>query len=79
MKNDKVLQQFIASQLKLHMVQKGIGRDEVAKQLGVTGSCISNLLSGRNNLTCRSISRLAGAIGCEIRLELHPTEQKIGA
>lgn len=61
------------------MHNRGVTRNEVAAKLRVSGPCISNLLSGRNNLTSASIERLANAIGCEIDIVIRPKSIAVGS
>ncbi|MGH8910655.1 MAG: helix-turn-helix domain-containing protein [Egibacteraceae bacterium] len=48
----------------------GVTRGQLASRLGVSPSRISQILSGKENLTLRSLAALGWALG--IRFELHP-------
>lgn len=52
------------------MVSKGLSRSELADRLGRSRGFISQVLSGRRNLTLRTLADISDALGCQARFAL---------
>ena len=48
----------------------GLTQSELAARLGKTKGFISQIMSGGRNLTLRTLSDVAGAIGCRVQVNL---------
>lgn len=53
---------------------RGMKRQDLAEKLGVTPGRVSQALRGDENLTLRSLAKLAHALGAEISLRVYPQE-----
>ncbi len=56
----------------------GLTQSELAARLGKTKGFVSQIMSGGRNLTLRTLSDVAGAIGCRVQVNL-VSETKSGA
>jgi transcriptional regulator with XRE-family HTH domain len=54
--------------------ERGLTRSEVAKRLGKTKGFVSQLLAGGRNLTLRTVTDIADAIGISLKVALHGAE-----
>ncbi len=68
---EEVLQGETTDTLLGLLTSLGLTRRELAGRLGVTPGRVSQILSGDENLTIRSLAALGWALG--IRFDLHPT------
>jgi transcriptional regulator with XRE-family HTH domain len=50
----------------------GITQTELAAKLGKSKGFVSQILGGGRNLTLRTLADVAGALDCEVRLDLEP-------
>ena len=53
------------------MSEHKISRAELAEAMGVSPGRVSQILSGDENLTLRTLSSVAAALGAEIEMALH--------
>jgi transcriptional regulator with XRE-family HTH domain len=53
------------------MSENKISRADLAQAMGVSPGRVSQILSGDENLTLRTLSSVAAALGAEIELALH--------
>lgn len=60
----------VARRLREELDRQHITHDTLARQLGVSKGEVSEILSGRRNLTLRTLVRVARALGHEVRLRL---------
>ncbi|MGH3212181.1 MAG: helix-turn-helix transcriptional regulator [Trebonia sp.] len=60
------------------MSENKISRADLAQSLGVSPGRVSQILSGDENLTLRTLSSVAAALGAEIELALHAIEGEEG-
>lgn len=67
----------IASVFDLIMEENGINKTTMAEKLGVTKSLVTQVLSGNRNLTVRTMSDFAFALGGNIRFSFIPAMQDI--
>jgi transcriptional regulator with XRE-family HTH domain len=61
----------ITNELEILMNRLNISNADLAKKLGCSSPYITKLLSGQN-LTIKSIARIAAAIGCDIGIKIEP-------
>jgi transcriptional regulator with XRE-family HTH domain len=57
----------VTEAIATRMREAGLSRSEVAAKIGVTKGHVSQLLSGRRNMTLRSLAELLWACGLEVR------------
>lgn len=48
----------------------GLKQSELAERMGKTKGFVSQIMSGGNNLTLRTLADVAGAIGCRVQVNL---------
>jgi transcriptional regulator with XRE-family HTH domain len=54
------------------MKQQGVSRAVLAKRLGTSSAYVTKILRGRANFTLASMTKMARALNCELRLHLAP-------
>ena len=54
------------------MKKRGVNRVELAERLGVKPSYVTRLLSGRANLTIKTMARMCAAVQCEFSTTVFP-------
>jgi transcriptional regulator with XRE-family HTH domain len=57
-----------------YMERENVSRSELAKRLDVSKGWITQILSGGRNLTLRTLSDVADALGYEVKLRFKPSE-----
>jgi predicted transcriptional regulator len=62
------------AEMQISMDESGLKRSQLAEKLGRPKSFISRILSGNHNLTIRTMARVFGACGFEIRFNRVPIE-----
>jgi antitoxin component HigA of HigAB toxin-antitoxin module len=60
------------AEIQIAMDESGLKKSELADKLGRPRSFISRILSGNHNLTIRTMARVFGACGFEIRFQRAP-------
>jgi DNA-binding Xre family transcriptional regulator len=60
------------------MSENKISRADLAQSMGVSPGRVSQILSGDENLTLRTLSSVAAALGAEIELALHAIDGEEG-
>lgn len=55
------------------MEEKGIGRAELADELGVSRAFVSKLLNGTPNLTIKTLMKMTDALGRELSIKMPPS------
>jgi len=60
----------ITEAILAQMEQRGFSRASVARALGASRAHVSELLTGRRNMTLHTLADLASALGCRAELEL---------
>ena len=53
------------------MAEKGLIHKDLADSLGVSQQRVSQILSGRYNVTVRTLSRIAEALDLKLKIELY--------
>ena len=56
------------------MREHKVSRADLAQSMGVSAGRVSQILSGEENLTLRTLSGVVGALGAEFEVTLHPVE-----
>lgn len=55
-----------------------ISKNEVASRLGVSPGRVSQIFSGRENLTLRTLASLAWSLGMKVSFQVEPMENRSG-
>lgn len=63
----------VAAAFKWYMREHKTNQSELAVRLGVSEGRVSQILNGRQNLTCKTIEALGEALGAEVELTLTPS------
>jgi transcriptional regulator with XRE-family HTH domain len=74
---DEELSQLVTqltNEINWHMHQRGLTRADLASRMGVSPGRVSQVLSGGENLTLRTLASLATALGGRFELALRPRE-----
>lgn len=53
------------------MAERSIDQRELARRLGKTPGFVSHLLTGRRNMTLRTLADIADALDCDVTFTLH--------
>jgi transcriptional regulator with XRE-family HTH domain len=53
-------------------IQRGLTQEEVAQRAGTTQSVIARIESGEQNISIKTLSKLANALKANIRIDLQP-------
>ncbi len=57
------------------MTEHKLSRADLAQAMGVSAGRVSQILSGGENLTLRTLSSVISALGAELEITLHPAEE----
>lgn len=60
----------VVNEIRFEMAKQGINQRELARRTGLSEQEISRLLSGRRNMTLRSVVSLALHLGCRVEVSL---------
>lgn len=66
----------ICKKIREYMKRNNISQKELAQHLGCSEACISKQLSGKTNLTLKTIIRLLKAINVKMTVLLQPIEKE---
>lgn len=61
--------------LEAYLESTGITRKELATRLGISPGRVTQILSGGENLTLRSLASVAWALGLRLQMEAAPTDR----
>jgi transcriptional regulator with XRE-family HTH domain len=64
----------LMNEINWHMRERGLTRADLAGRMGVSPGRISQVLSGGENLTLRTIASLATALDARFEMDLRPRE-----
>jgi len=64
----------VINEINWYMRQRGLTRAELAERLGVSPGRVSQILSGGENLTSRTLVALSTALDAHFNIELVPTK-----
>lgn len=56
--------------INARMLAQGISNVELAQRMGTTRSYITRLFRGSTNLSVQTMTRLADAVGCSVRVQV---------
>jgi transcriptional regulator with XRE-family HTH domain len=62
----------VTNEINWNMREHGITRADLASRMGVSPGRVSQVLSGGDNLTLRTLAALATALDAEFQVELEP-------
>jgi transcriptional regulator with XRE-family HTH domain len=68
----------LTNEINWHMHQRGLSRADLASRMGVSPGRVSQVLSGGENLTLRTLASLATALDGRFELSLRPREPATG-
>jgi transcriptional regulator with XRE-family HTH domain len=69
----------VTNEINWHMREHNLTRADLASRMGVSPGRISQVLSGGENLTLRTLASLATALGTQFDLALSPRERVVSA
>jgi transcriptional regulator with XRE-family HTH domain len=69
----------LMNEINWHMRERGLTRADLASRMGVSPGRISQVLSGGENLTLRTLASLATALDARFEMDLRPREGGGGA
>ncbi len=69
----------VTNEITWYMRELKIGRAELAGRLGVSPGRVSQILSGGENLTLRTLAGLAVALDAQLAVELKPCKATLDA
>lgn len=68
------LARAVTDELSWYMRENKVTRADLAQAMGVSPGRVSQILSGDENLTLRTLSAVVDALGAELELVLHPVD-----
>ncbi|HEY7488927.1 MAG TPA: helix-turn-helix transcriptional regulator [Streptosporangiaceae bacterium] len=68
------LQQEIVDEITWYMREHKVTRADLASAMGVSPGRVSQILSGGENLTLRTLNHVVTALGARIEVSLHPDD-----
>jgi transcriptional regulator with XRE-family HTH domain len=69
----------LMNEINWHMRERGLTRADLASRMGVSPGRISQVLSGGENLTLRTLASIATALDARFETDLRPRETGNGA
>jgi transcriptional regulator with XRE-family HTH domain len=69
----------LMNEINWHMHERGVTRADLASRMGVSPGRVSQVLSGGENLTLRTLASLATALDARFEINLRPRETGAGA
>src|SRR5215467_15617651 len=69
----------VTNEINWHMREHNLTRADLASRMGVSPGRVSQVLSGGENLTLRTLASLATALDARFELDLRPREAAAGA
>lgn len=73
------LQQEIVDEITWYMREHKVTRADLASAMGVSPGRVSQILSGGENLTLRTLNHVVAALGARIEVTLHPEDDGLQA
>jgi len=70
------LVRIFVDELTWYMSEHKVTRADLAQSMGVSAGRVSQILSGEENLTLRTLSSVVGALGAEAEVTLQPVEAR---
>ena len=64
----------VTSEINLYLSERNLTRADLASRMGVSPGRISQVLSGGENLTLRTLASLSAALDAQFELELKPNK-----
>jgi len=68
----------LMNEINWHMHERNLTRADLASRMGVSPGRVSQVLSGGENLTLRTLASIATALDAHFRLDLRPQEPAAG-
>jgi hypothetical protein len=77
-RGDVDLTRLFVDEVSWFMSENKITRADLAQAMGVSPGRVSQILSGDENLTLRTLSSVLSGVGATPELILHPVEEALG-
>jgi transcriptional regulator with XRE-family HTH domain len=77
-RGDVDLTRRFVDEVSWFMSENKVTRADLAQAMGVSPGRVSQILSGDENLTLRTLSSVLAAVGATPELVLHPVEEALG-
>jgi len=77
-RGDVDLTRLFVDEVSWFMSENKITRADLAQAMGVSPGRVSQILSGDENLTLRTLSSVLAGVGATPELILHPVEEALG-
>lgn len=74
---EKSLSEHVIDQFKAVMKERGLNQTELGVKMGATPANVSRFLSTSENLTLKTLERIAKAIGGEIEIKFIPAKTEL--
>jgi transcriptional regulator with XRE-family HTH domain len=71
------LQQEVVDEITWYMREHKVTRSDLARALGVSPGRVSQILSGGENLTLRTLGSVVAALGARFEIALHPDDDLV--
>ena len=71
------LQQEVVDEITWYMREHKMTRSDLAAQMGVSPGRVSQILSGGENLTLRTLGSVVSALGARFEITLHPDDELV--
>ncbi|HEU5156569.1 MAG TPA: helix-turn-helix transcriptional regulator [Streptosporangiaceae bacterium] len=68
------LQQEVVDEITWYMREHKVTRSDLAAAMGVSPGRVSQILSGGENLTLRTLGSVVSALGARFEISLHPDD-----
>src|SRR6266498_5956536 len=68
------LSRLVVDEITWYMREHKVSRADLAHSMGVSPGRVSQILSGDENLTLRTLSSVVGALGARVEVTLRPVE-----
>ncbi len=68
------LARAVVDELTWYMSEHKVTRADLAQAMGVSAGRVSQILSGGENLTLRTLSGVISALGADLEVTLHPID-----
>src|SRR5262249_19952567 len=68
------LVRLIVDEVTWYMSEHKVSRADLAQSMGVSAGRVSQILSGEENLTLRTLTGVVEALGAEFEVTLHPVD-----
>jgi transcriptional regulator with XRE-family HTH domain len=71
------LQQEVVDEITWYMREHKVTRSDLARAMGVSPGRVSQILSGGENLTLRTLGSVVASLGARFEITLHPDDDLV--